>query len=126
MLSNAYFLAKFRFDTAENEPAKNLQTFAKHNLQILLQSACSDRGPPGDAGASTAGAGRVPFSPVSRISARNDATLFCVCRELLFVTRFPLRPGEIARARASQSLRPRHRACNRVAELATASKVAGV
>ena len=29
MLSNAYFLAKFRFDTAENEPAKNLQSFAK-------------------------------------------------------------------------------------------------
>ena len=27
MLSNAYFLAKFRFDTAENEPAKNLQFF---------------------------------------------------------------------------------------------------
>ena len=25
MLPNAYFLAKFRFDTAENEPAKNLQ-----------------------------------------------------------------------------------------------------
>ena len=24
MLSNAYFLAKFRFDTAEKEPAKNL------------------------------------------------------------------------------------------------------
>ena len=29
MLSNAYFLAKFCFDTAENEPAKNLQNFAK-------------------------------------------------------------------------------------------------
>ena len=29
MLSNAYFLAKFRFDTAENEPAQNLQTVAK-------------------------------------------------------------------------------------------------
>ena len=29
MLSNAYFLAKFRFDTAENEPAKNLQNFVK-------------------------------------------------------------------------------------------------
>ena len=29
MLSNAYFLAKFRFDTAENEPAKNLQNVAK-------------------------------------------------------------------------------------------------
>ena len=27
MLSNAYFLAKFRFDTAENEPAINLQKF---------------------------------------------------------------------------------------------------
>ena len=31
MLSNAYFLAKFRFDTAENEHDKNLQ-----NLPILL------------------------------------------------------------------------------------------
>ena len=28
MLSNAYFLAKLRFDTAENEPAKKLQRFA--------------------------------------------------------------------------------------------------
>ena len=28
MLSNAHLLAKFRFDTAENEPAKNLQNFA--------------------------------------------------------------------------------------------------
>ena len=28
MLSNAYFLVKFRFDTAENEPAKNLQKIA--------------------------------------------------------------------------------------------------
>ena len=27
MLSNAYFLAKFRFDTAENEPAKKLLNF---------------------------------------------------------------------------------------------------
>ena len=29
MLSNTYFLAKFCFDTAENEPAKNLQNFAE-------------------------------------------------------------------------------------------------
>ena len=29
MLSNAYFVANFGFDTAENEPAKNLQIFAK-------------------------------------------------------------------------------------------------
>ena len=28
MLSNAYFLAQFRFDTAENEPSKKLQNFA--------------------------------------------------------------------------------------------------
>ena len=28
MLSNAYFLAKFRFDTANNEPTKKLQNFA--------------------------------------------------------------------------------------------------
>ena len=28
MLSNAYFVVKFHFDTAENEPAKNLQNFA--------------------------------------------------------------------------------------------------
>ena len=27
MLSNAYYLAKFCFDIAENEPAKNLQNF---------------------------------------------------------------------------------------------------
>ena len=36
MLSNAYFLANFRFDTAENEPAKNLQNliyFAKSLLE---------------------------------------------------------------------------------------------
>ena len=35
MQSNAYFLAKFRFDTAENEPAKNLQFFANIILRIL-------------------------------------------------------------------------------------------
>ena len=29
MLSNAYFVAKFRFDTAENEPAKNGKIFEK-------------------------------------------------------------------------------------------------
>ena len=28
MLSNEYFIAKFRFGTAKNEPAKKLQTFA--------------------------------------------------------------------------------------------------
>ena len=35
MLSNAHFLAKIRFDTVENEPAKNLQNFATF-CKILL------------------------------------------------------------------------------------------
>ena len=35
MLSNAYFLAKFRFDTAENEPAKNLQNFRKMHFREM-------------------------------------------------------------------------------------------
>ena len=33
MLSNAYFLAKFRFDTSENEPAKNLLKFCQAGEQ---------------------------------------------------------------------------------------------
>ena len=41
MLSNAYFLAKFRFDTAENEPAKNLK-FLKFCKKRWL---CRGRGP---------------------------------------------------------------------------------
>ena len=40
MLKNAYFLAKFRFDTAENEPAKNLQNVANFpNLVTLTPRA---------------------------------------------------------------------------------------
>ena len=35
MLSNAYFLAKFRFDTAENEPAKNLQNFRRMHFRKM-------------------------------------------------------------------------------------------
>ena len=38
MLSNAYFLAKFRFDTAENEPAKNLQNF-KFSKNAFFENA---------------------------------------------------------------------------------------
>ena len=46
MLSNAYFLAKFRFDTAENEPAKNLQNlqnFANLEFSIRVDVALGDR-----------------------------------------------------------------------------------
>ena len=38
MLSSAYFLAKFRFDTAESDSAKNLQI-----LLILLALGVADR-----------------------------------------------------------------------------------
>ena len=40
MLSDAYFLAKLRFDTAENEPAKNLQNF------IFLHAHFANFAPP--------------------------------------------------------------------------------
>ena len=43
MLSNAYFLAKFRFDTAENEPAQKFVKIAEKILILLLL-----RGLPGD------------------------------------------------------------------------------
>ena len=40
MLPNAYFLAKFRFDTAENEPAKNLQNFEKCIFEKCIFEKC--------------------------------------------------------------------------------------
>ena len=36
MQSNAYFLAKVRFDTAENEPAKNLQNLLIFRILLTL------------------------------------------------------------------------------------------
>ena len=48
MLSNAYFLAKFRFDTAENEPAKNLQNLLIFPILLRAPSRIispSPRGP---------------------------------------------------------------------------------
>ena len=43
MLSNAYFLAKFRFDTAENEPAKILQNFRKlHFSKMHFGTPCPE------------------------------------------------------------------------------------
>ena len=39
MLSNAYILAKFRFDTAENEPAKNLQKFGPKKIAKICSQA---------------------------------------------------------------------------------------
>ena len=37
MLSNAYLLAKFRFDTSDNEPAKNLQKNEYKDIKKLQQ-----------------------------------------------------------------------------------------
>ena len=52
MLSNAYFLAKFRFDTAENEPAKKLQKlsekiakFATSDLDLIADRDLVAHGP---------------------------------------------------------------------------------
>ena len=51
MLLNAYFLAKFRFDTAENEPAKNLQNlpnvtnFASASPPRRIHPDAGGRGP---------------------------------------------------------------------------------
>ena len=71
MLSNAYFLAKVRFDTAENEPAKNLQIL--QNLPILLTLTPPNRrkrpgrGAPG--GDEEAGApDHVPQSPLAGVA----------------------------------------------------------
>ena len=43
MLSNAYFLAKFRFDTAENEPAKISQNFRKMHFRKIPERRWFDR-----------------------------------------------------------------------------------
>ena len=41
MLSNAYFLANIRFDTAENEPALNLQNNFLQNLQYVFANSAN-------------------------------------------------------------------------------------
>ena len=67
MLSNAYFLAKFRLDTAENEPAKNLQNFRKKHFSKMHFSKMrfSKRGAAGGGGGGPrAGAG------LRRVAAR--------------------------------------------------------
>ena len=51
MLSNAYFLAKFHFDTAENEPAKNLSLECRctsHTLVATRTPARKLESPPAD------------------------------------------------------------------------------
>ena len=61
MLSNAYFLANIRFDTAENEPAKHLQTFA--NLLKIANFANFVLSPPIPLDENQAAADRAPARP---------------------------------------------------------------
>ena len=76
MLSNAHFLAKFRFDKAENEPGKNLQNLLI--FPILLTLTLASRSP-GPAGAPAGGAGVVrhpaeppPPNTADRVPARRS------------------------------------------------------
>ena len=64
MLSNAYFLAKFRFDTAENEPAKNLQNFRKCIFRKSIGKTPADE--PLTAGLGAAGS-RAARGPVREV-----------------------------------------------------------
>ena len=77
MLSNAYFLAKFRFDTAENEPAKNLQKFANFAsaTQLGRRRIVRGRGPDCNArhGAQPGHAGREPGPPAESRKAHRAA-----------------------------------------------------
>ena len=81
MLSNAYFLAKFRFDTAENEPAKNLQ-----KLATCLQNVANfaNRSPPAPGGR-CGGTARPPRGRGTRASAgpralRRLESTFCTAQ----------------------------------------------
>ena len=83
MLSNEYFLAKFRFDTPENEPAKNLQNFRKMHLRTSPYGEYAMDAGRGGAGASggsgekartsgrTAAAVRIERGPRFRAWAKN-------------------------------------------------------
>ena len=69
MLSNAHFLAKFRFGTAENEPAKNLQNFRRRRE---LPQTAEGRGDPREDEC-----GGVPSGPSSTglsLMSQNSAT----------------------------------------------------
>ena len=58
MLSNAYFLAKFRFDTAENEPAKICNFFRFSKKCIFEKGLVRGDGAVRDGGESAPGPGQ--------------------------------------------------------------------
>ena len=74
MLSKAYLLAKIRFGTAENEPAKKLQTnykfanFATLANQVIHRRTSSSRAAPGRVlhqGLVGCGGGALPLVPAA-------------------------------------------------------------
>ena len=65
MLSNAYFLAKFRFDTAENEPAKNLQNLLIFPMLLTLTPINEAAERRGDRCLLAGAAGARPRGPVA-------------------------------------------------------------
>ena len=67
MLSNAYFLAKFRFDTAENEPAKKIAKILLVTVLPILLTASEGRTGVGAAVGSGVGASAVTFSSSMKI-----------------------------------------------------------
>ena len=73
MLSNAYFLAKFRFDPAENEPAKNLQNFANFANKKAQRPFSQVRAAvPPAAGGAAAAAAALPRAPPPALPHRAD------------------------------------------------------
>ncbi len=79
MLSNTYFeyfLAKVRFDTAENEPAKNLQYFALVSLLAGTFSRRYLKWENGENESSDARSGVVPDKGMQSIIAKPSSTQF--------------------------------------------------
>ena len=89
MLQNAYFLAKFGFGTAENEPAKHLQTlgnFANQFRPLQARDPAADR-PAGDA-LRPAGPGRGPRGLPRLVRAPRSLKLFRGSSLVLVRSRF--------------------------------------
>ena len=82
MLPNAYFVAKFRFDTAENEPAKNLQNFRKMHFRPRPAAPAAGRG----RRAARRSAATRPGAPVRTRAVRGVPNVADVASSLFFTT----------------------------------------
>ena len=100
MLSNAYFLAKFRFDTAENEPAKNLQilqrkckilqNYRRRGVADLLRGAGALPGHLAEEGLEDAAPGAPDLAKKRRV-AMASALSKCVCLLFMFQSGLKIR-----------------------------------